>query len=137
MASTNTETTSTVERLGVEPVGGAPRRLHLLRTPEKIPETIEGHAEPGPVPATPTIEPRDTTAERLAIYRAIASVIAASAAVLATRLILLIAMLGAFTLAVMALQANSWIGFAILIAYAVLILIPIVYLETKTRWQSE
>lgn len=144
MESSAIRTPSTVERLGIEPVG-KPRSLHLLPVPETQetkPEIIDappttdvGHVEPSPaaIHATQT----DTSAERLAVYRAIASVIAASAAVLATRIILLVALIGAFVLAVMAAEEKSIIGLSILVAYAVLIVIPIVWLETRTRWQRE
>jgi len=87
------------------------------------------------MPKTEMTEPDDGAA-RLATYQAIASVIAASAAVLATRVILLLGMIGAFVLAVIAADGRSWITVAVLIAYAVLVLIPLVLLETRTKWRS-
>lgn len=88
-----------------------------------------------PVPKPEMIEPDDSAA-RLATYQAIASVIAASAAMLATRVILLLGLIGAFVLAVIAADGGSWITVAVLIAYAVLVLIPLILLETRTKWRS-
>ena len=88
-----------------------------------------------PTPKPPTIEPDDSAA-RLATYQAIASVIAASAAVLATRIILLLGLVGAFVLAVIAAESASWITVAVLIAYAVLVLVPLVLLESRTYWRQ-
>lgn len=83
---------------------------------------------------TPGMTEPDDNAIRLATYQAIASVIAASAAMLATRVILLLGLIGAFVLAVIAAESVSWITVAVLIAYAVLVLIPLVLLETRTKW---
>lgn len=138
MASSAISTQSTVERLGVEPVAraGSRRTIHLLPLPEeRTPERTEEREEPGPELSQDTAPPTvDTSAERLAMYRAIASVIAASAAVLSTRLILLLGLIGAFVLAVMAARESSLIDLAILVAYAVLVLVPLVWLETRTTW---
>lgn len=62
--------------------------------------------------------------------------LAASAAVFATRLILMTALVGAFVLAIMAVQSGSWLSLGVLVAYAILIVIPLVWLETRTRWQA-
>lgn len=86
-----------------------------------------------PTPKPQTIEAPSADAE-LGVYRAIASVLAASAAVLATRVILLLGLIGAFVLAVIAAESASWLTVAVLVAYAVLVLIPLVLLETRTNW---
>lgn len=73
----------------------------------------------------------DTT--RLELYQAVAAIIAASAAVLATRLLLLLALVGAFALAVMAMGGGAmqlWVN----IAYDALVVIPMIGLEIKTKW---
>ena len=106
---------STVERLGVETVAAPPRRLHTVPTPTKIDS--------------------DSGTARLAAYQAIAHVIAASASVLATRLVLLLGLVGAFVLAVIAAEGRSWSAVAVLVAYAILVLIPLVWLEARTKWQ--
>ena len=85
---------------------------------------------------TDTDEAPATSTARLDIYQAIASVIAASAAVLATRLILLLTLIGGFVLAIIAAESSSWMAFATLCAYAVLVLIPMVLLEIKTKWSG-
>ena len=118
MASTDTAAQSTVERLEAEPV-------ERVRRLQPVP----------PAPRPTRLEPDEGVA-RLATYQAIASVIAASASVLATRVILLLALIGAFVLAVIAAEGASWITVAVLIAYAVLVLIPLVWLETRTRWRG-
>ena len=73
---------------------------------------------------------------RLEVYQAIASVIAASAAVLATRLLLLLSLIGGFVLALIAVQSSSWMSLAVLCAYAILIIIPLVILEVRTKWNG-
>ena len=90
------------------------------------------------MPQTPkpqTTEP-DASAARLATYQAIASVLAASAAMLATRVILLLALVGAFILAVIASESASWLTLGVLGVYAILVLIPLVLLEIFTKWQK-
>ena len=84
----------------------------------------------------PAVEPAPVDSQRLEMYRAIASVIAASAAVLATRLLLFLALLGGFALAVIAAIGGSWMAFAVLCAYAVLIIIPLILLEHGTIWRG-
>ena len=42
--------------------------------------------------------------------------------------------IGAFVLAVIAAQSASWLTVAVLIAYCVLVVIPLVLLETRTTW---
>src|ERR1700743_629562 len=120
MALTDTATESTVERLEIEPVARVARLQTVPPTPKPTPPRIEPPAED----------------HRLAVYSAIASVIAASAAVLATRVILLLGLVGAFVLAVIASESASWLTVAVLVAYAILVLIPLVLLETRTNWQK-
>lgn len=121
MASTDTEISSqaTVERLGVETV--APRKITQLR-PNQSPSMAAAPKAP------------DTSSSKLAVYEAIASVIAASAAILATRVILLLALIGAFILAVIAEADRSFISVSVLIAYSVLVVIPLIVLEARTKW---
>ncbi len=88
---------------------------------------------PTQTPPTQTTEPPADDAQ-LGVYRAIASVLAASAAVLATRVILLLGLIGAFVLAVIAATSSSWLTLAVLAAYSVLVLVPLVLLEAKTYW---
>lgn len=86
-----------------------------------------------PVPTSDPPPPVETA--RLEVYQAIASVIAASAAVLATRLLLLLALVGGFVLALIAVQSVSFMALSVLCAYAILIVIPMVWLETMTKWR--
>lgn len=57
--------------------------------------------------------------------------LAAIAAVLATRLLLLLAILGGFVLAVLALRNGSPQALATTIAYAVLVVLPLTWLESR------
>lgn len=116
MALTDTDQHSTVERLAVEAVRRVAPKL------QAVPQTTR------PESVAPASD------ARLEVYQAIASVIVASAAVLATRLLLLLALVGGFVLALIAVQASSWMSLAVLCAYAILILIPMVALEVKTKW---
>lgn len=89
------------------------------------------------VPPAPKPTPEPTRVDpRLEVYQTIASVIAASAAVLATRFLLLLSLVGAFVLALIAMQSSSWLTLGVLCAYAILIVIPMVYLETRTKWSG-
>ena len=137
----NSGTQSTVERIAVEEVPPRPR-----------PQLVKPETGPPPQPSLdldalkaalreavaaiprPVIHPT-THPETIAMLRAIAAVIAASAAVLATRVLLGAVLLGAFVLAVMAVRGGSWLALAVLIAFAVLIVGPMVILEVKTKWR--
>jgi hypothetical protein len=55
---------------------------------------------------------------------------------LATRVILLLALVGAFILAVIAAESASWLTLGVLGVYAILVLIPLVLLEIFTKWQK-
>ena len=70
------------------------------------------------------------------MLRTIAAVIAASAAVLATRVLLGVTLVGTFALAVMAVRSASIVSLAVLIVFAVLVLIPMIWLETRTFWSK-
>jgi hypothetical protein len=59
------------------------------------------------------------------------------ARILAVRLILLLSVLGGFVLGVMAMVAQSWPGLAILIAYALLTVLPLVWLEVGQRPKAD
>ena len=57
----------------------------------------------------------------------------AVAALLAVRLLLVLALVGAFVLSVMALNLGTYQAAGVVVAYAVLVLIPLVYLERNPR----
>ena len=65
-----------------------------------------------------------------------AGVFHAVASLLAVRFLLLLALLGGFALAFMALRAGSYEAAGVLIAYAMLIVIPLIYLERYPRSAS-
>ena len=105
MPSANFEADPLVEREGVVPLAPKPR----LVTPT--------------VQATP--EPRGADA--------IIGTLTAIASILAVRLLLLLALVGGFVVAVMALRDGGYQAAGVLVAYAVLIVIPMVWLESRPR----
>jgi hypothetical protein len=60
-------------------------------------------------------------------------VLHAITSLLAVRLLLLLALMGAFVLAVMALRSGTYQAGGVLVAYAVLVVIPFVVLERSPR----
>lgn len=60
-------------------------------------------------------------------------VLIAITSLLAVRLVLLLALLGAFVLAVMALRIGTYQADGVLVAYAVLVVIPFVWRDRHTR----
>ena len=75
-------------------------------------------------PAPAITPPRD---------RAFIGVLTALTHLLAARFLLLLAVLGAFILAVMAMPTGGYPGLAILIAYCSLTVLPLVYLDIETH----
>jgi hypothetical protein len=67
---------------------------------------------------------------------AVTGTLHAIAALLAIRKLLLLALVGGFAVTVMALRLGTYQALGGLVAYAVLILIPIVYLERTQRAPS-
>jgi hypothetical protein len=60
-------------------------------------------------------------------------VLGAITALLAARFLLLLSIIGGFILANSAMATGTYTGLSILIAYAVLIVIPLVYLDIETH----
>jgi hypothetical protein len=144
---------SSVERLAVEEVEEAPPKprktaevvvmpmqqgaptvspLPFPVAPAQIQEpplvsTAAPTPPPGPtIPTAPSglSEPRPSPV--LAALKVIARI-------LAVRLILLLSVLGGFVLGVMAMLAQTWPSLAILVAYALLTVLPMVWLEVGQR----
>ena len=67
---------------------------------------------------------------------ALIGTIQAIASILAVRLILLLSVIGAFSLAVMAMKTQDNTGLFVLIAYAFLTVIPLTFLDAKSRLQG-
>ena len=57
--------------------------------------------------------------------------------ILSARLLLLLAVGGAITLAVMALYRTDYMGVFVLMAYCVLTVVPLVYLDMQARKRPE
>jgi hypothetical protein len=107
-----------VEREAV--VALAPRRAQTA-TPEPVPQAFHAPSAVVPPPAPPQAD------------RAFVGVLSAVTALLAARLLLLLAIVGAFVLAFAAQRAESYVGLAILVAFCCLTLIPMVYLDVVTH----
>lgn len=79
--------------------------------------------KPAP-PPQPQIDPAVVRAHQIAVMQAIGLI-------LGTRFILLLALFGAFIVAMMG--AGTWLGLAMLVAYGALTVLPIVALDFHTR----
>lgn len=119
--SVSNESSSPVERVAVEALPDRPRRVTPLRAIE-TPEAV------APVQPSPTIIERGpTTAELLN------GAFAAIARVLAVRLQLMLAVIGAFVLAMLAMQWQTLPGLFVLIAWNILTVLPLIWLEYTGR----
>lgn len=74
----------------------------------------------------PTAVQSDVRAAALGVFQAIGTL-------LAVRLLLMLALVGGFVLALMALRSGTYQAGGVLIAYAVLIVIPLIWLERNPR----
>lgn len=112
-----------VERLSLEEV--TPRQR-----PEIPPDFLhqqQPRAEPVLAPPQdPKIITSQLLAASLGVFHAIGMLIA-------VRLLLLFAMSGGFTLAIMAMQDQSYHGLFVFIAYSLLAVLPIVWLDRSER----
>jgi hypothetical protein len=88
-----------------------------------------------PIPGRPRLvsptEPQRTEPPRA--DKAYIGALTAIASILAVRLLLLLAILGGFVIAVMALRDGGYQAAGVLVAFAVLILIPLVWLESRPK----
>lgn len=91
-------------------------RESVVALPRRQTSTVT--AEPQPVSPPVSIQPRADAA--------FVGTLAAITAILASRLLLLLAILGGFVLAV---RATDMTGLSIMVAYAVLIVLPLVALD--------
>lgn len=82
-----------------------------------------------PLPPPPPVPPRIVAPSRADM--AFIGTLSAIGAVLATRLLLLLAIAGAFSLAVMAIRDGSWQSVGVVIAFAVLVVLPVTGIEIK------
>jgi len=110
-----------VEREGV--VAVLPRRTEQASNNQHQTQAAPQAAPQAP-PAPPVTPPRD---------RAFIGVLTALTHLLAARFLLLLAVVGAFILAVMAMPNGGYPGLAILIAYCSLTVLPLVYLDIETH----
>lgn len=143
---------SSIERVAVEEVEEVPRPRPTAQVVSLSPPRPEAHppapppppmaeawapvSEPRPTPPpSPTaISPANSPPPRQSPVLAALRVIAR---ILAVRFILLLSVLGGFVLGVMAMLVQSWTGLAILSAYALLTVLPLVWLEVGQRPKDE
>lgn len=101
-----------------------------------------------PQPAAPTLTPQQMAQLRLIdaqikaanakiareqqMIARISAALRFAASILMVRMLLLLTLTGAFALATMAVQTQTWISVAVLAAYCLLVLMPTVYVETRT-----
>jgi len=106
-----------------------PRRLRLAAEtpPAPLPPP---QPEIAPVSAPPTAPELEQRAKLLAQTGAMLRVVAG---VLAIRLQLLLALIGAFVLAIGAMQWQSFAGLYVLVAWCLLAILPLVWLEYSGR----
>lgn len=110
---------STVERLSVEQLPERTRRPKLVTdTTPKEPST------------------NAVVVQRVGIPEAMLSVLGAVAFVLSARLLLLLALLGAFVLGLLAMTSQTYVSVGILVAWALLVIFPLVWLEGRTKREA-
>ena len=100
---------------------GQPAREELLKL--HPPLTIAAPQAPAPVPF------KENTKAQLALL----AMLQAIALILAIRFFLFLTLVGGFTLALLAMSAQTTMSVVVLVSYALLVLLPVVYLETKNK----
>lgn len=90
-------------------------------------------ARPKLTPVPPTKEETWSPEPEPKALDVILSAFAALGYALSVRALLLLALLGGFALAAMAMAYQTVIGLSVLAAYAILVLLPLVVLEVKRR----
>jgi predicted lipid-binding transport protein (Tim44 family) len=118
---------TTVEREGV--VAVLPRRTVPAETLSAPVAPLQ--AAPQPVAPPAPAQPAARSLSRS--DAAFVGVLGAITALLAARFLLLLSIIGGFILANSAMATGTYTGLSILIAYAVLIVIPLVYLDIETH----
>lgn len=126
----------TVERVAVEELPPRQAKSRLVEHPNGMSRNLEMQAPTSPAvplaPPTPEPPPPPQPSEP----RAVDLVLSAFAAIgyaLSARAILLLAIVGAFVLACMAMGSQTMASLYVLIAYALLAVIPVVALELRRR----
>lgn len=103
-------------------------RESVVALPRRVPTAV---AQPEPVrdPAPLAVQaPPPPKADH-----AFVGVLAALASLLAARLLLLLSIAGAFVLALLATRSESYPGLAILVAFCLLTVVPLTYLDVVTH----
>lgn len=122
MSSAAQETASTVEREDVVRVlPPRPRMAAPPVAPDPLPQPV-AVAQPPPPPPVPQSHNAD---------RAFVGVLAAIAAILSQRLLLLLSVCFGFVLAVLAINRGGYIPLAALTAYCALTVLPLVWLDAR------
>jgi hypothetical protein len=114
------------ERLRVVPVAksGQPKQTDSPMGAEPSETTSETELQP---------EPTTETSSAGVLIAQTLGVIAAIAGLTAVRLLILLSASGAFYLAVIAEQRESTMGIAVFVAFCVLIVLPLVWLDSTKR----
>lgn len=133
---------ASVERLAVEALPERPRRVSTLKAVETIGPAsppVDEPAPSGPITAEDPIA-RDAIrrlaaalAERRTYGEQVNAVFTAIAKMLAIRLQLLMALIGAFVLSLFAMRFQTYEGLAVVVAFCGLTILPLVWLEYSGR----
>lgn len=116
---------STVERLAAVPI-----------RPRERPASTAASSPPAPVPARS--DERETRINaKISHNGQIISIINVLAKILAVRLYLFFALIGAFVLGLIALDKGSYVALAILIAYGLLTVVPLCILDDRLHRRPE
>ena len=128
------------------PSSPAPRRpLEIVSVEpepaEPLPAPTASPSIPQPQPAAPSALPTATPdparlQATLARQAAVFGALQAMALIISVRLLLLLVLVGALTLAVMAMPSPTLLHLAVLAAYCILVVIPMVWLERTNRMRS-
>ena len=121
MSSANSQNDSIteVERVGVRAI---PPRLVQMPTPQSTSSPVG----PEPRPTPPPVTASRTDSAALGAFVAIGMVLAA-------RWLLMLSVVGAFVLAIRAMENPTFPSLSVLCSFCVLTVLPLTYLDLKTR----
>jgi hypothetical protein len=98
-----------------------------------MPEVVPVMPAPAPAPVPQAAPSRPLLTVSVAMLGAMRAV----ALVLSVRLLLLLALIGAFWLGHIAMDRDSWLAFAVLVAYSALTVLPLVGLAWPSKPQGQ
>lgn len=115
--------------LKVEEIPEAPKRPR----PKKEKTVQLAEVTQLPVQHTPQVQPTVPKQDKTQAQLAILAVLQSAALILAIRFFLFLALAGGFTLSLLAMSNQTTMSVVVLVAYCLLVLLPVVYLETRNK----